>query len=370
MNHTVRGKLKRTPLYAEHAALKAHIIDFAGWEMPLYYTSILSEHMAVRNDAGIFDVSHMGELILSGSRSESSLDALSTNRIRGMPVGSCVYTHFLDERGRIIDDTIATRTGKEEFLIVPNASKTGEIFNWISRNADCDVLNLSSSVCCIAVQGPRAAESVSKLVPPAASLSSFHGVFSGNWTGSFEKAVASSLFYVSRTGYTGEDGFELFTSNGDAPKLWNDMLAAGASSGMRPAGLGARDSLRLEKGYLLSGTDFDGSQTTLETGYSWVVKWDHDFIGREALLAQKNAGGYSRLICLLVRGKSIPRHGDRFTFEGGSGYITSGSFSPVLSTPVAMGYAKPAPPVGTAVSIDARGKSVPAEVVKPPFVGR
>ena len=357
-------------MYPEHVALNAHVVDFAGWEMPLYYTSILNEHMAVRNSAGIFDVSHMGELILSGRRSEMSLDALSTNSIRGMPVGSCVYTHFLDERGRIIDDTIATRTGKEEFLIVPNASKTDEVFNWVSRNADCDVLNLSSSVCCIAVQGPRAVESVSRFVPSARSLPSFHGAFSGNCTDSFEKAVGSSSFYVSRTGYTGEDGFELFTSDRDGPKLWNDILAQGAATGMRPAGLGARDSLRLEKGYLLSGTDFDGSQTTLETGYSWVVKWDHDFIGREALLEQKNAGGYSRLTCLLVRGKSIPRHGDRFTFEGGSGQITSGGFSPVLSAPVAMGYAKPPPPVGTAVSIDTRGKSIPAEIVKPPFVRR
>lgn len=364
------GALKRTSLYGEHIGLGAHMVDFAGWEMPLYYSSILGEHMAVRNSAGLFDVSHMGELLLTGKNSESSLDRLSTNRIAGCPVGACIYTHFLDDSGRIIDDTIAMRTGKEEFLVVPNAATTETVMKWVSRNSDCSVSNISDDVSCIAVQGPLSAGIVSGIAPRAAVLGSFTGTYSSDGVEDFEKAMSRSSFFVSRTGYTGEDGFELFAPSADAASLWRKMLSSAGGNAVRPAGLGARDSLRLEMGYLLSGTDFDGKQTTLETGYGWVVKWDHDFIGKEALLEQRAAGIRMKLICLRVQGKSIPRHGDIFTFEGGSGRITSGGYSPVLSAAIAMGYSTPPAPQGCDVTVSVRDRKTPAVVVKAPFIGK
>ncbi|MBX8636211.1 MAG: glycine cleavage system aminomethyltransferase GcvT [Thermoplasmata archaeon] len=358
--------LKKTPLFEKHVGLGGHIVPFAGWEMPLYYTSILEEHMNVRRSAGLFDVSHMGEVILSGKSCESDLDRLSTNRIAGREIGSCTYTHFLDDRGIIIDDTIAIRTGADEFVIVPNASRTEEILNWVVNNVSCDVSDVSAEVCCIALQGPEAVKTIGAILPDSVPLRSFTGTFSGG-QGPFMDRLKNSSFFVSRTGYTGEDGFELFTHASDAPGIWSDILSSDHAATV-PAGLGARDSLRLEKGYLLSGTDFDGRQSTLETGYDWVIKWDHDFIGREALEEQKRAGGYSRLICIRVEGRSIPRHGDRFSFDGGTGTVTSGGFSPVLGTPVAMGYAYPVPPVSTKVRIDIRGRTIDGVVVKPPFV--
>lgn len=366
MDNETGSKLKRTPLFDQHVELGGHLVGFAGWEMPLYYSSILEEHMGVRRKAGLFDVSHMGEIILSGKRCEQDLDHLSTNRISGRETGSCTYTHFLDDGGRILDDTIAIRTGEEEFVIVPNASKTAEILHWVSKNVRCDVMDVSDDVCCLALQGPGSVNVAGAMVPDAISLHSFRGMFSSG-KGSFMNNLENSSFFISRTGYTGEEGFELFTHSRDAVRIWKEMLSSGASETL-PAGLGARDSLRLEKGYLLSGTDFDGRQSTLETGYGWVISWDHDFIGRTALEEQKRTGAYSRLICIKVQGRSIPRHGDRFTFDGGAGTITSGGFSPVLGTPVAMGYAKPVPAVSSKVSIDVRGRLLEGIVVKPPFV--
>lgn len=359
-------KLNRTPLFEKHVGLRGHIVPFAGWEMPLYYSSILEEHMGVRHNAGLFDVSHMGEITLSGKSCESDLESLSTNRIAGREIGSCTYTHFLNDRGVILDDTIAVRTGQEEFVIVPNASRTEEILRWVTKNVHCDVKDVSADVCCIALQGPAAVKTIGAIAPGAVSLRSFTGTFSGG-QGSFEDRLEGSSFFISRTGYTGEDGFELFTNAQDAPAMWDDILQSGSGETI-PAGLGARDSLRLEKGYLLSGTDFDGRQSTLETGYDWVIKLDHDFIGRGALEEQKRAGGYSRLVCIKVNGRSIPRHGDSFSFDGGTGTVTSGGFSPVLGAPIAMGYAHPVPPVSAKVRIDVRGRSIEGEIVSPPFV--
>ena len=322
--------------------------------------------MSVRGSAGLFDVSHMGEIILSGSSAEKDLDSLSTNRITGREVGSCTYTHLLDDAGRILDDTIAIRTGPEEFVMVPNASKTEEILRWVGKNVHCQVTDASAEVCCLALQGPAAPAAMSATAPAAVSLSKFTGAFTDG-RGGFMERLENSSFFISRTGYTGEDGFELFTLAADAPGVWDRLLSSSQAS-VVPAGLGARDTLRLEKGYLLSGTDFDGSQSTLETGYDWVIRWDHDFIGRKELEEKKRAGGYSRLICISVRGRSIPRHGDGFFFEGGTGVITSGGFSPVLGAPVAMGYAQPAPPASTPVRISVRGRTIEGVVVKPPFV--
>lgn len=353
--------MKRTPLYPEHEALGAHFVEFAGWEMPLYYESIISEHMAVRESAGIFDVSHMGEILLSGSGAAETLDMLSARQVSSVPVGTCVYTHFLDERGRIIDDTIITRLSSDEFIAVPNAATTERVFNWCMEHSKCDVLNVSSEICCIALQGPKSAEIMSALFPDAVNLRSFRALIMG-------KLPDKGSTLITRTGYTGEDGFEIFVNRERAIEIWREILKKGQPLGLKPAGLGARDSLRLEKCYLLSGTDFDGNQTTLETGYEWIITWSHDFIGKEALMEQKSSGRYMRLTPFRIDGRVIPRHGDRVLCNGSEGNVTSGGYSPVLKCPIAMGYFYPWPEAGSQVLLKSHGKEAQGVVVKPPFL--
>lgn len=360
--------LKRTPLYSEHVALGGHMVDFAGWEMPLHYGSIIEEHMAVRERVGLFDVSHMGELLFRGDGAASGLDRLSTNSLAGREAGTCTYTHHLDGRGMIIDDTIATRISRDEFLTVPNASKTGEILDWVGSRAGCEVEDVSDSVCCLALQGPQAISVAEKVAPEAAGLGSFRGLFTGEGSGNFIERLGAGGMYISRTGYTGEDGFEFFVHSSRGAALWSRLMAEGGSHGISPVGLGARDSLRLEKCYLLSGTDFDGSQTTLETGYNWIIDWNHEFIGREALERQREKGAYPRLTSFLTDGKVIPRHGDAVRGDGARGNVTSGGYSPLLGRAVAMGYLDVPAEAGSRVTISVRGREIGAAVVKPPFV--
>lgn len=362
------GKLKRTPIYDEHVKLGGHLVEFAGWEMPLYYGSIIEEHMAVRQKVGLFDVSHMGELLFSGNNAAAELDRLSTNGLLDAKKGSCTYTHHLDEDGRIIDDTIATRISDEEFLTVPNASKTDEVLSWVRANLKCSVTDASSNVCCLALQGPNAAQVMQKIVPDATQLASFTGMFSKGGQGPFASALENGEIFVSRTGYTGEDGFELFVHSKDGAATWRRLLEEGKELGIRPVGLGARDSLRLEKCYLLSGTDFDGKQSTLETGYNWIINWNHDFVGKGALLRQKEEGGYPKLASILTEGKLIPRHGDSIRSNAGEGRVTSGGYSPILGKAVAMGYITPWARPDESVELTVRGRAVPGRVIKPPFI--
>ncbi len=364
----MQNALKQTPVFEEHVRLGGHMVDFAGWEMPLHYGSIIEEHMAVREKVGLFDVSHMGELLFSGRNAAAELDRLSTNGIAGTDTGVCTYTHHLNTEGRIIDDTIATRISDEEFLTVPNASKTEEVLRWVGGNAGCEVRDVSEEVCCFALQGPSAVHVMHKIAPDATELKSFRGMFAGKGNGSFIERLKQGNIYISRTGYTGEDGFEFFLHRNIGPQTWRRLMEAGGEYGIRPVGLGARDSLRLEKCYLLSGTDFDGKQSTLETGYGWIINWDHEFIGKDAMLRQKNDGGYARLASFMTDGKVIPRHGDKVEGEAGEGYITSGGYSPVLGKAIAMGYMRPWPKTGDRIGIGVRGRKVEGTVVKPPFV--
>jgi len=356
------SNLKRTPLYERHVELGATIVNFAGWEMPLHYGSIIEEHMAVRKQAGLFDVSHMGELTISGASAANELDMLSAAGISGKEVGDCTYTHLLDDRGCIIDDTIITRVSQEEFMMVPNAATTDRIYRWLLENCTSDIKNISDEVCCFALQGPLSARMIEGVKKGISSLPSFRMTPTSL---PFHSAIKDLM--VSRTGYTGEDGFEIFADVSDAVGVWNRIISTGGEE-VHPAGLGARDSLRLEKCYLLSGTDFSGTQTTLETGYEWIVDWDHDFIGRKALEEQKRTGKYSRLICFKVRERAIPRHGDVLLHSGRTGSVTSGGYSPLLGMPIGMGYAPEPVPPGSEIEIRTRGRGVRGEVVKPPFV--
>ena len=367
----------------------ARMTPFAGWDMPIQYTSVVDEHMAVREHCGMFDVSHMGDLLIRGAGARDLMVRLMTNDVASAPVGRCVYSHILDEQGRIIDDTIAMAIAEDEFLVVPNAATTGRVSDWIRKHMDGpELLDTSDSVATIAVQGPSAAAIMERMT--SADLSGvrfFWGAFvmldRVDWSGEPSGELLKGRTYLgnrdrgvpallSRTGYTGEDGFEIACENSAAVAVWRALISLGAEHGLKPIGLGARDTLRLEKGLLLSGTDFDGSQTSLQTGPRWVVKLGHDFIGKDALERQKSAGGYPRLVGISMLGRGIPRHGYDIVSASNAtiGLVTSGTMSPVLKNGVALGYVShdQAEP-GTGVRIRVRGDLVDAEVVQTPFVG-
>ncbi len=365
------------------------MVDFAGWEMPIQYTSIIDEHMAVRQHAGAFDVSHMGDFLVRGEGANERLDWLSTNSI-DVTKGRCVYSHLPDEKGLILDDTIITPIGEQEFFIVPNAATTDRMRAWIGKHLQGnELVDESRALAAIAVQGPAAKDVVARLT--SAELSGMR-FFWGEFVrldmmgvkGSTPKTELlrdrrpqnevgqGAMAFLSRTGYTGEDGFEIVCENADAPAVWDAVLEKGRSSGLKPVGLGARDTLRLEKGLLLSGTDFDGTQTSLQTGPGWVIDWNHDFIAKEALLEQRASGDYDKLVCIEAEERGIPRHGYEIVSGGNIvGRVTSGTLSPVLKKGIAMGYvptgmSRP----GTLVEIKIRKSMMRAEIVKPPFVKR
>lgn len=380
--------MRDTPLHEAHAALGARMISFGEWDMPVQYTSIIDEHMAVRRAAGVFDVSHMGAFVVSGRGAGALMDRLSTNDIAGTPASKCVYTHMLDDDGRILDDTIITVLGEDEYFMVPNAATTPKMRKWMENHLRGQTLRDESlELAKIAVQGPAAKDVMARVTSfDLSSLRWFHGAYvrmdkvlsdarppsTALLKGREALRAGSGVpVFVSRTGYTGEDGFEVFCENRHAVPTWNAILREGKELGLKPVGLGARDTLRLEKALLLSGTDFDGSQSSLQTGPRWVVHWDHDFVGKEALLRQKVSGDYDRLVCMTCEGRGIPRHG--YAIRSGSeslGTVTSGTLSPVLRKGIAMGYVPSRRSgIGSEVEIDVRGTSIPAEIVKPPFVG-
>lgn len=382
--------MHRTPLHEEHLALGAKMVWFAGWDMPIQYTSIIDEHMTVRRSSGAFDVSHMGDFLIRGDGAAETVDSLCTNRVRGQPVGRCVYAHLLDDTGRILDDTIVTVLGEDEYLMVPNAATTQKMHRWVAEHLHGQEFHdMSMDLAAIAVQGPTAKEVLAALT--SADLSAMKFLWGGFARLDRIDALASEpktpllkgrglmngpgkgiVAFLSRTGYTGEDGFEIVVESADAVAVWRAVLAKGQVFGLRPIGLGARDTLRLEKGLLLSGTDFDGAQTSIQTGPGWVVDWDHDFIGKQALARQKAAGVYDKLVCLLAKDRGIPRHGYEILSDGQRvGTVTSGTLSPVLRKGIAMGYVPVnMASVGTSVDVKVRDTLMPMEIVRPPFVKR
>jgi aminomethyltransferase len=375
------------------------MIDFGGWEMPLQYTGIADEHINVRRRAGIFDVSHMGDIIIRGEGAGSLVSKLITNDPSGMPVGKGIYGHMLNDDGKIIDDTIVYHIEEEAFLLVPNASMTGTVFDWIGRNnTGQQVLDVTETISCFAVQGPQAEAVLQQLTShDLSAVKRFHflmasleidgqpkglvneprpylppdrGPPSGpEGAGFWPEGPSGSRVMLSRTGYTGEEGFEVLCDSRMAVNLWKLIIKAGGRRGLLPTGLGARDSLRLEMGYLLSGTDFDGSQSTVQTGPAWAIKWEHDFIGKGAL--RRDAGTpLPRLAALVLDDRGIPRHGYSLLRDGKDvGHITSGTLSPCLRKGIALGYVSPElSEPGTELTVAIRDMRVPAHVVNPPFI--
>jgi len=380
----------KTPLNERHRVLGARMVYFAGWDMPVQFSSIIEEHLAVRRQSGAFDISHMGNFIVRGPGASDLVSALCTNDLVSAPEGRCVYSHLLNEEGHILDDTIVTVLGDEEYYMVPNAATTRKMRRWIEEHlTGQELVDESRDLAAVAVQGPSAKNVLAELTsadldairPFWAAFVRLDRLDGGAIAPSTELLRNRELMngpgngvpaFLSRTGYTGEDGFEITVENECVGLLWDAVLEKGKAHGVAPVGLGARDTLRLEKCLLLSGTDFDGSQTSLQTGPRWVVDWDHEFIGKDALRRQKASGGYRRLVPILAEGKGIPRHGYEILSEGeGVGSVTSGTLSPVLRKGIALGYVPlERAETGTRLQIRIRDSAVDAVIVKPPFVKR
>jgi aminomethyltransferase len=362
--------LKRTPLYEAHRALGAKLVPFAGWEMPVQYTGIMDEHKTVRTAVGLFDVSHMGEVVLRGPGAAAATQRIVTNAVGKLVDGAAMYTVMCYEHGGIVDDCIVYRRAADDYLIVVNASNIDKDVAWIRDNVGkmCDVADESDAWGLIAVQGPKAPALVSRLAGRdlAGEVRSFH----------FAAAKIAGVDVVTaRTGYTGEDGFEVFVPAAGARTVWDALLDAGRGEGVKPIGLGARDTLRLEARLCLYGNDIDQTTTPLEAGLGWVVKLDAgDFVGKPALVAQKAAGVKRKLVGFVVKGRGIARHDyPILESEGGApiGKVTSGTTGPTVGVAIGMGYvpSEKAEP-GTELVVDCRGKPAPIEIVKGPFYKR
>ncbi|MEO5915428.1 MAG: glycine cleavage system aminomethyltransferase GcvT [Luteolibacter sp.] len=350
--------MKSSPLEAAHVALGAKLVPFAGWNMPVQYTSIIDEHTAVRTKCGIFDISHMGQFIVSGPNTAAWLNGLLTNDIAKLGIGQGQYTLMLNESGGVIDDLIAYRTGESDFFLVVNASMIDEDFFWMAARQDEHVAlsNESPLWAGMAIQGPDAAAIFAKVCPDE-TLPPRNSIL---------KTAAGSV--VCRTGYTGEDGFEFFSPAAEAIGYWDQFLAAGAKA----CGLGARDSLRLEMGYPLNGNDLSPERTPIEAGLGFFCDLTKgDFIGRETLVRQKEDGPGMKLTAIRYTEKGAPprAHYPVVSADGAViGELASGVLSPSLMTGIGMAYlpatfSKPGTPLG----IEVRGKIFPAEVVKKPF---
>lgn len=358
--------LRHGPLEDVHRALGAKLGPFGGWSMPIEYAGTLSEHRAVRERVGIFDLSHLGKVDVVGPTAFEALQGLFTNDLRRVDVGRAQYHHLLNDRGGVEEDLFVYRLANERWFVVPNASNKDRVVAAIRARAGVDAVIDHADWCFLGVQGPRSPQVVAGIWPEAADL-----VFRGCRTVDRD----GTEVILARTGYTGERGFELFAPPELADDLWRVILDAGAADGIEPCGLGARDVLRLEMGYPLYGQDLDPERSSLEAGMGWAVSFDKgDFVGRDALIRQRDQGLPSRLRGLVTFDRrDIPRAHQHVTHgEELLGEITSGTFSPTLGVGIALAYLSPAEATqaGTELVIDIRGRSASARVVDPPFIDR
>ena len=358
---------KRTPLYNVHKALGARLIPFGGWEMPVEYSGIAKEHTAVRTAAGLFDVSHMGEFDIRGPEALDLVQSIATNDASRLIDGQAQYSAMAYPHGTVVDDVLIYRYNAERFMMVVNASNIGKDFEWIKSHnrADAGVEDISNELTLLALQGPKAQEILQPLTNiRLADIKYYHFA---------EGKVFNVDAIMSRTGYTGEDGFELYFSAEHSEPVWNGILKAGDPFGLLPAGLGARNTLRLEARMLLYGNDMDGTTTLLEAGMGSIVKLDKpDFIGREALLKQKQEGVKRRLVGFEMMGKEIARdHYPVFVDGREAGHVTSGSPSITLKKNIGLAYlhAERAA-IGTRFQVLVRDKQSEAKIVRTPFYKR
>lgn len=364
---TSETESQRTPLFDRHQRAGGKIVDFAGWQLPVQYSGVMEEHRAVRTAAGLFDVSHMGEFRVSGPDAEALLQGLTPNDASKLRPGRIHYSGLLTKAGTYVDDLLVYRIGPEEFLLVVNAANVDKDFAWIEDRLSGDVAleNVSARYGLLALQGPRAEEILAKLTEIDLSQIRYYR---------FEMAdVAGQEAIVSRTGYTGEDGFELYLSPESAPIVWDRLLEVGEPLGLIPAGLGARDTLRLEAAMALYGHEIDDTTTPLEAGLSWVVKLAKgEFLGREVLVSQEKDGLDRKLVGFEMVGRGIGRQGYSVLAGGDEvGRVTSGSFSPTLEKAIGMAYvpSELAEP-GIDIEVQIRKNAVPAVIVPLPFYKR
>ena len=363
---------RSSPLHDRHLELGASLTDFAGWDMPLHYGSVVAEHNAVRSSAGMFDLSHLGTLTVIGSGAEETIQRSFTNDVSSLAVGRAHYTLCLTPDGGIVDDLLVYRL-EWGYFVVPNAANAGAVEQrLVEVGAGCEVRNVKDDMACIAVQGPAAADLVTAIAIPVNDMKYLDcaelvvPAGGSSAAGGGSEGAPPDGGVLARSGYTGERGYELFMPAEAAPSRWDDLLAAGCE----PVGLGARDTLRLEMGYPLHGQDISPSTSPVDAGLTWAVKPDAgDFVGRDAYLAAKSAGPRHRLWGLRATGRGIPRAHCTVRRDGAEiGETTSGTFSPTLKVGVALAYLSPDVAAGDTVDIDVRGKPVTAEVTRPPFV--
>lgn len=357
----------RSPLHKIHQELGARFTEFAGFQMPIQFSSIKDEHLTVRRSVGLFDVSHMGNVWIMGKDAEKLISLTTVEDASKIGDNMSQYTEILRENGAVIDDTIFMHLG-EKFMMIPNAGVSEIVTKWLSdkakeSNLDVKAEDVSRDFVILAIQGPKSRDTLQKLTDTDLNDVKFFGCQYID--------ISSVNCIISHTGYTGELGFELqITPPKNAEDLFYKILDVGKEFNIKPIGLGARDTLRLEKCFILAGNEFEGGRTPLEATLSWTINWDHDFIGKDALLKQKEKGDYERLTCLECIDKGIPRHGCVIKKYGKKvGTVTSGTLSPCLNKGIAMGYVSPDyREKDSILEIIVRDKSVEAKIVKPPFV--
>ena len=361
--------LRRTPLYDIHKASGAKMVPFGGWDMPVEYSGLIAEHMAVRTAAGLFDVSHMGQFEVEGEGALAFLQRVTSNNVAKLVDGQAQYSALPMPSGCPVDDVIVYRRSERRYLVVVNASNVEKDWAWLlaQKPEACGLHNLSDQYALLALQGPKAEAILRALTPLDLASIGFYRFAEGE--------VNGRPSIVARTGYTGEDGFEIFASPADAPALWRKLVEAGAPHGLLPAGLGARDTLRLEARMMLYGNDMDETTTLVEAGLGWIVSTDEtkgDWNGRAVLAAQKSGGAPRKLVGFEMVERGIPRHGyPVFVDAQPSGTVTSGTFAPFLQKSIGLCYVPAArAAAGTPLEVEIRGRRVQARVVPTPFYKR
>ncbi|MCF7569561.1 glycine cleavage system aminomethyltransferase GcvT [Sabulilitoribacter arenilitoris] len=357
--------MKNTALSSTHEALGAKMVPFAGYNMPVQYDGVNIEHETVRNAVGVFDVSHMGEFLIEGKHALDLIQKVSSNDASKLTNGKAQYSCLPNDNGGIVDDLIIYKVKENTYLLVVNASNIEKDWNWITskNNVGATMRDLSEDYSLLAIQGPKAIEAMQSLTSHNLTAIKFYNFVVGDFAG-IEHVI------ISATGYTGSGGFEIYCKNSEVKQVWDKVLEAGADFGIKPIGLAARDTLRLEMGYCLYGNDIDDTTSPIEAGLGWITKFTKDFTNSEALKAEKERGAERKLIAFKLDDRGIPRQGYDIVDGNGKkiGNVTSGTMSPSLGTGIGLGYVPTVfSDVNSKINIQIRKKVIPATVVKPPF---
>lgn len=357
--------MKNIALSATHEALGAKMVPYAGFNMPVQYEGVNAEHETVRKSVGVFDVSHMGEFLIEGPHALELIQKVCSNDASKLTIGKAQYSYLPNEEGGIVDDLIIYKIKEETYLMVVNAGNIEKDWKWITSKNDvgAQVKDLSDDYSLLAIQGPKAVEAMQPLTSHDLSAIPFYNFIVGDFAG-IEHVI------ISATGYTGSGGFEIYCKNSEVQQIWDKVFEAGASYGIKPIGLAARDTLRLEMGYCLYGNDIDETTSPIEAGLGWVTKFTKDFTNSEALKSEKEHGPKNKLVGFELDEKGIPRHGYDIVDGNGKtiGVVTSGTMSPMLNKGIGLGYVPTIlSEVGSKINIQIRKNAVPATVVKLPF---